>query len=165
MYIRWLPMLTSMVTGPLALALVRAASVVGTESLLLGFFVVGVAVVGFAVVTGASVEAAVVGDVAGTAVVTGTAVDGGAVVAGAEVVAGAVVVTGAAVVAGTLEGTGGIEGNTNDAAGAEEEGVSWACAISIPPARTEVLTRTTASIELRAHTELRRRNRGEVFTT
>ncbi len=115
-------MLTSIDTGPVALALVREANVVGTGAF--GFGAAGLAVTlgcvvdpgslvvteaGGAVgevVTGAAVVAVVAGALVAGAVVTGAAVAGALVAAGA--------VAGAVVAAGSLEG---MVGNTNVGAG------------------------------------------------
>ena len=160
-------MLTSIVTGPLALEFVREASVVGTAVFGLGALVVTGfgAVTGFFVVTGAWVFAGVLGVVVGAKVVSGADVEAGTVTAGsgALVVAGAV---GAGVGAGVDGGLGGIEGNRSVGSIVVEDAGSCAAALSIVPASTEALSTRTPKREVRKHRGLcRAGSRKEVFTS
>ena len=154
-------MLTSMLTGPLALEFVREANVVGTwdlAGLVVTGFVAGALVTDGAVVTAGG---AVVAEVA-----TGAAVAAGAVVAGTVVtgaaVAGALVAGGvvAGVGAGVGAGVEGIVGKTSVGAG-----VSCALEISTVPARSAALTTSTPNRVFRTRRDLLGMNRGEVFTT
>ncbi len=154
-------MLTSMLTGPLALELVREANVGGT-CVLAGFVVTGF-VAGAFVTEGTelAVGGSVVADVA-----TGAAVEAGAVVAGTVVtgaaVAGALVAGAVAVVVAGDVGAGvvGIVGKTNVGAG-----VSCALEISTVPASSAALTRSTPNTDFCRRRVMFGTNRGEVFTT
>jgi hypothetical protein len=154
-------MLTSMLTGPLALELVREANVVGTWAFA-GLVVTGFVAGDFATEgTGVAAGGAVVADVAtGAAVAAGADVAGtvvtGAAVAGA-LVGGAV----AAVVAGDVgAGVVGIVGKTSVGAG-----VSCALETSTVPASSAALTKSTPNRDFLTRCVLLGTNRGEVFTT